>query len=253
MKAGVTGLLGFGGASPTPLTIFSGILVDWFTVADLDSLTIIGGNAVQSWAGQRGVLTVSAIAAGQRPVYGVDGSEFAGLSVVQTASATGKFLTTGAMGGDIVAIASRPWMLAVARLSVAYTAGGGKRMVTLAHSGGTNTCTLKPGSANNTVACDGQGASQSGDVALDTNPHVIGGGYSASGEDMCAVDGTESTGGTAGGGAASNNTFNIGSFDHLGNLVDDINVSDVLLLTQKPSASQYTQFRAWALAQRDVP
>lgn len=252
MKCGVTGLLGFGGASPTPLTIFSGILVDWFTVADLDSLTIIGGNAVQSWAGQRSVLTVSAIAPGQRPVYGVDGGNFAGLAVVQSALATGKFLTTGILGANIVSDTSLPWLIVVGRIRTAYTAAAGRRLCSL-HGAGAVSISLQPGTADNTAACDGRGASQSGDVALDTNPHVIGGGYSAIGEDTCVVDGTTSTGGTAGGAAGANLSLNIGSVDSLGNLVDDANYSDVLLLSERPSAARYTQFRAWALAERGVP
>ena len=235
--------------SANPQTILGSLLVDWWDART--GVTLVSG-AVQDWVGTKGTYTLSAIAAGQRPVFAADTTLFKSRPVIQTASATGKFLTTGILLGNIVPTTSNPWAMVVGRLRTAYTIAGVVRALSMTGPG-VQSFDIEPGTANGTARNDGQGVGTSGDLALDTAPHVIETYQDATGKDSFAIDGMEATQGTAGGAAGNNLSFNLAAVDSLGNFVDDFNFASVILATAAPTAAQRTALRAWALAEWGVP
>lgn len=72
------------------------------------------GSAVDTWTGQIRGTVLQAPAAAQRPVYGADGSNFGGQSVVQCAAASIKCLKASGLTG-FLASGSRPWTSNVVR------------------------------------------------------------------------------------------------------------------------------------------
>jgi hypothetical protein len=89
----------------------------WWTTYDPSrpadpGIALSSGN-VQSWTDQIGGYVISAPAAGQRPAYATDGSNFGGRSVVQTNQTGTKYLT-GAVSGLLTA-GQRAYVLMVGR------------------------------------------------------------------------------------------------------------------------------------------
>ena len=238
-----------GGGVDTPEDILPSTLLEWWDARQ--GITLVSGD-IQDWVGTQGLLTVSAIAAGQRPDFEIDGGLFMGRPVMQAASATGKFLTTGTLGADIVDPGSRPYLLLVGRLRVAYTIAGGVRLVSVV-AGGSQTFDIEPGTVNGTARMDGNGGGTSGDIAVGTTPHVWECYYDADGKDAFAVDGVEATVGLTAGTAGANTSVNFCAINPLGVFVDDGNIAAVVLATALPSAAQRTALRAWALSEWGVP
>ena len=94
-----------------PREILGSNLVEWW-----DSMAGVGlvSGAVDTWTGQKLGVVLSAPAAGQRPVYGADGTNFGSASVVQCAR-TGSKYVVGTAASDIFAAGSHPFMLWVGR------------------------------------------------------------------------------------------------------------------------------------------
>ena len=95
-----------------PREILGSNLVEYW-----DSTAGIGlvSSAADTWTGQKLGLVLTAPAAGQRPVYGADGSNFGGASVVQCAITNSKCMNIPVSGTNFFTTGQKPFILWVGR------------------------------------------------------------------------------------------------------------------------------------------
>lgn len=252
MKSLAGPLAGGGGATiDPPDVILGGNLVEWLDARV--GVTLVGGD-VDSWAGSEGLLTVLPPAAPFRPDFGVDGTNFLGLPVVQTDGAA--FRTLGVdIGANIFANGSLPYIAVVGRLRTAYTAAATKKLVCVrqAFQAGDLHLTIAPGANDGEARTFAFGSGNSGGLALDTNVHFLEAYYTATGAARFAIDGVDDTAGAGGGTIGTNHSIGIGSVDQSGLFGDDANVAAVILAAAVPDAAGRAALRAWAQAEWGAP
>lgn len=225
-----------------PPAILGTLLREWWDARY--GYTLVSGE-VDSWAGQKLGLVITAPTSGERVQYGADGAHFGGRAVIYTAS-NGDSLRNASLGINLHEAGAKPYTMTVCRIPgneaaihPIWTHRGTGPVNTVGLLRKTNTASPQTPLAN----WDGQDVS----IASDSNGHVIETWITAAGVAAISIDGAAAT--TAGSGLALDvAVISMNFFTDVATANGHASIAAHIECTSVPTDDQRTALRAWSLA-----
>lgn len=222
-----------GGLANTYQSILGSALIEMWH-SQLGVATVSG--AADTWTGQVRGVVLQAPGASQRPIYGADGSNFGGKSVVQCAKTGSKYMLATGFSGALLA-GSRPWIFSVQRARSLGTGGSFPWCVTM----GTATVEelailLNSGGAGSSFGTNFMSVNATS-AGADTTVHGLQGWADGTNVNIAVDAGAPATAATALALSGNVTSFAVGTAITATTLLSDVSVALFIVCSAYPGAA----------------